>query len=68
MKAPKPKRRKLSDMSFDEGLARLIQTKPEEVKPPSGKVRKVVKAAKRLAKKQLPFAKHPTDSPEDRNR
>lgn len=49
MKAAKPKRRKLPDMSFDEGLARLIQTKPEEVKPPPGKKRKVAKAAKRLA-------------------
>jgi hypothetical protein len=51
MKAEKPKRRKLSDMSFDEGLARLIQTKPEEVKPAPGQKRKVAKAAKRLAKR-----------------
>ena len=57
MKAAKPKRRKLADMSFDEGLARLIQTKPEEVKPPLGQARKVAKAAKRLAsaaKRQRP--------------
>lgn len=44
MKAKKPKRRKLTDMSFDEGLARLIQTKPEEVKPPQGRKRKKAKA------------------------
>ena len=50
MKAKKSKRRGLADMSFDEGLARLIQTKPEEVKPPVGKKQKVAKAAKRLAK------------------
>jgi hypothetical protein len=67
MKAAKPKRRKLSDMSFDEGLARLIQTKPEEVKPPPGHKRKVPKAAKRLAKR-LPLAQHPTDHPKDRDR
>jgi hypothetical protein len=45
----KAKRRKLADMPFDEGLARLIQTKPEEVRPPPGKKRKTSKAAKRLA-------------------
>jgi hypothetical protein len=37
MKAKKSKHRTLADMDFDEGLARLIQTKPEEVKPPAGK-------------------------------
>lgn len=44
MKAKKPKRRTLADMDFGEGLARLIQTKPEEVKPPAGKERKKPKA------------------------
>jgi hypothetical protein len=65
MKAAKPKRRKLGEMSFDEGLARLIQTKPEEVKPPPGKKRKVPKAAKRLAavgqaKRSSPTPSHDT--------
>jgi hypothetical protein len=44
MKAKKPKRRGLADMDFGEGLARLIQTKPEEVLPPPGKERKRAKA------------------------
>lgn len=43
MKAKKPKRRELADMDFGEGLARLIQTKPEEVKPPPGRKRKKAK-------------------------
>jgi len=47
MKTTKPKRRKLTDMSFDEGLARLIQTKPEEVKPPAGRKRKKAKGARK---------------------
>ena len=42
MKAKKPKRRTLADMDFGEGLARLIQTKPEEVKPASGRRRNKV--------------------------
>ena len=45
MKAKKPKRRGLADMSFDEGLARLIQTKPEEVTPPPGRKRKKAKVS-----------------------
>ncbi|HUO11124.1 MAG TPA: hypothetical protein VMU37_00055 [Caulobacteraceae bacterium] len=49
MKAKKPKRRGLADMDFGEGLARLIQTKPGEVTPASGKKRKIAKAAKRVA-------------------
>jgi hypothetical protein len=48
MKAKKAKR-ELVDMDFDEGLARLIQTRPEEVKPPPGKKRKAAKA-KRVPK------------------
>ncbi|HLK25607.1 MAG TPA: hypothetical protein VKT30_13200 [Caulobacteraceae bacterium] len=46
----KAKRHALEGMPFDEALERLIQTKPEEVKPPPGQKRKVSKAAKRLAK------------------
>jgi hypothetical protein len=45
----KPKRHGLHGMPFDEAIARLAQTKPEEVKPPPGKKRKTSKAAKRLA-------------------
>jgi hypothetical protein len=44
MKAKKAKRRTLVDMDFGEGLARLIKTKPEEVKPPAGRKRKKPKA------------------------
>jgi hypothetical protein len=57
MKAKKAKRRELVDMSFDEGLARLIQTKPEEVKPPPGKKRKRAKL------KALPSLASPKSKP-----
>jgi hypothetical protein len=63
----KAKKHALAGMPFDEALERLIQTKPDEVKPPPGQKRKVSKAAKRLAKK-LPLAQHPTDHTENRER
>jgi hypothetical protein len=53
MKAKKAKRRELVDMDFDEGLARLIQTKPEEVKLAPGKKRKKAKV------KSWPTPKNP---------
>lgn len=43
-------------MDFGEALARLAQTKPEEVKPPPGKVRKKTKGKvkrKRAAKPKI---------------
>jgi hypothetical protein len=52
MKAKKSKKRGLADMSFDEGLARLIQTKPEEVNPPPGQKPKKTKAKTSLPPKK----------------
>jgi hypothetical protein len=42
------KRSPLVGMDFDEAIARLAQTKPEEVKPPKGRKRKKAKP-KRVA-------------------
>lgn len=47
MKAKKAKRSPMVGMGFDEAIARLAQTKPEEVKPPAGKKRKRTKAKRR---------------------
>jgi hypothetical protein len=35
------------DMEFGEALARLAQTKPEEIEPPKGRKRKKAKAKRR---------------------
>jgi len=47
------------DMEFGEALRRFVQTKPEEVEPPSGKKPKVARAAKKpvaVAKEKSPPA------------
>ena len=45
MKGKKLERPLHLDMSADEALARFIQTKPEEVEPPPGRLRKGARPA-----------------------
>jgi hypothetical protein len=42
----KPERPLFLDMGFGEALGRYAKTKPEEVEPPPGRVKKVAKSPK----------------------
>jgi hypothetical protein len=55
MTGKKPKRGALAQMDFGEALARYIQTRPEEVRPPPGRKRKKAKV-KRDASVQPSFS------------